>query len=207
MKCTVSFIQALGFVAVLMSIAACGGGSGGGADDDDDVHVDGGQGTPDGHSISDLDPGDCAGFGANAATADQTCGSPFPGTAGEYEQACRKGIASANLCGGNPAAGLACFVTPDASDWQCGFQAAMPSCNNDINAALGMYCLVALGNLNCASLACEFSTDCPGNAQCNDVTHKCFSNSAYCVGLPCAFSTDCPSGETCNGAVGACIRQ
>lgn len=185
--------------------AACGGGTSPSGDDapepDASVSIDG--------STSTLDPNDCAGFAANLVAAAQTCGTPVPANAQQvFEAACRKGVTSADLCGGDPAAGLACFETQDASDWVCAAGEPYPYCNNDLGAALGMYCLVSLGTTACASgIQCQFDADCSNGFECNEATGQCFSKDAYCVGLPCELDADCPTGHTCNGAEGACIIE
>jgi hypothetical protein len=158
--------------------------------------------------MSQLDPHDCDLFASNAVAAQQACGGAVPpGGAAALAMECKKGIAKASLCGGDPAAGMACFRSPDATDWVCQLGTALPYCNNDLEAALGMYCLVQLGNPACASIQCDGSLDCPTGASCNQVTHQCFSNNAYCVGLPCDGSLDCPGGEACNTAEHACIKM
>ncbi len=154
-----------------------------------------------------LDPADCDAFAHNAVAAQQQCGGGLPsGAEATLSAACKTGVSHASLCGADPAAGLACFRAPDPSDWVCQLGTILPSCNQDIDAALGMYCLVKLGDPSCASVACDGSLNCPSGASCNDVTHQCFSNSANCVGLPCNGSLDCPTGETCNSAEHACIK-
>lgn len=190
-------------LSLTLSLVACGGGSPGG---DDDPMPDGGR--TDAPSTN-LDPNDCAGVAANFVAAAQTCGTPLPGNAqAAVEAACRKGVTKADLCGGDPGRGLACFETPDATDWQCALGEPLPYCNNDLGAALGMYCLLALGNTQCASgVRCRFDSDCPGGSACNEATEECFAQDAYCVGLPCRFDADCPNGEKCNDAEGACILQ
>jgi hypothetical protein len=170
--------------------------------------------TPDAAGTTDAPPvvisdADCAAFAHNAATASAGCGSPFPtGAEATLTTFCKKGVASAATCGGNPAAGLACFKTPDATDFQCLAGEAYPACNGDLAAALGMYCVVALGNPQCASgIKCEFNADCSGNSACNDATGQCFSKNAYCVGMPCTFDADCPTNEKCNSAEHACVAR
>lgn len=164
--------------------------------------------TPDPDSgIPSLDPEDCDAFAANAVDAQNACGSDIPaGGEAALAQACRKGLESASLCGGDPGAGLDCFRSTDPTDWVCYAGEVLPSCNNDIEAALGMYCLVKLGDPKCASISCENSLDCPTGYSCNDATGQCFSQSANCVGLPCENSLDCPTGEVCNDAEHACIK-
>lgn len=167
-----------------------------------------GSGSADGSGSSSLNPADCAAFAQNAVDAQTACGAPPPtGAAMALTTACQKGIQKAALCGGDPAAGLACFRSEDPTDWVCQLGEILPSCNGDISAALGMYCLVKLGDPSCASIACQGSLDCPSGSSCNQVTHQCFSNAANCIGLPCDGSLDCPSGETCNQAEHACIHN
>lgn len=191
---------------VLALITACSGGSPSGGDDD--PMVDGGP-RPDGTQTSTLDPNDCAGVAANFVQAAQTCGTQLPSNAqATFEAACRKGITKADLCGGDPAAGLACFETPSAGDFECVLGEPAPYCNNDLGAALGMYCLIALGNVQCASgVKCEYDSDCPSSSACNEATGECFAKEAYCVGLPCKYNADCPNGQKCNDAEGACILE
>ncbi len=186
---------------LMLALVACSNGPG-----DDATTPDGGGGS-DG-SASSLDPADCMAFAQNAVAALTMCGGVAPpdGVA-TLTAACKKGIANASLCGGNPAAGLACFRSPDPTDWVCQLGDAYPYCNNDLDAALGMYCLVKLGDPSCASVACTGSLDCPSGSSCNDATHQCFSNQANCIGLPCHGSLDCPTGETCNQAEHACIHS
>jgi hypothetical protein len=155
-----------------------------------------------------LNPSDCDAFAANAASAQNACGADVSAAEkAALATACKKGIESASLCGGNPAAGMDCFRSPDPSDWVCQLGTVLPSCNADLEAALGMYCLVKLGDPRCASIACDDSLDCPSGSSCNDATGKCFSQSANCVGLPCESSLDCPQGEICNSAEHACIKN
>jgi hypothetical protein len=120
---------------------------------------------------------------------------------------CRAGIDDAALCGGKPAAGLDCFAAKDASDWVCIAGQPYPACGGDLEAALGAYCLMALGNPSCASVSCDYDVDCSSGSSCNSVTGRCFSDSAYCIGLPCAYDVDCPTNEKCNGAEGACVGR
>jgi hypothetical protein len=170
--------------------------------------------SPDGHGSGDgsnttLDPADCTKFAASLATASQTCGTPLPaGAQATFEDWCKKGIPNANLCGGNPAGGLACFASPDPGDWVCLAGQPYPACDGDLGSALGALCLTTLGDPNCAGsgLHCQFDVDCSGNAACNSVTHVCFSKTAYCVGLPCAFDVDCPDNEKCNSGEHACVH-
>ena len=180
-----------------MALAACGGSSTSGDDDD---------GGPDAAVPAGLDPADCTPIAQNFIAGAQMCGTPLPGNAqAQLETTCKRGIAAAAMCGGNPAAGFDCFVTQDATDWTCAGTEPLPACNGDLAASLGMYCVMALGNPNCASgIHCDFDTDC-GPASCNGATKQCFDKGAFCIGLPCEFDTDCPSSETCNGAEHACV--
>jgi hypothetical protein len=169
--------------------------------------------TPDGSNGADgstpgLDPADCMAFAQNAVDAQNACGPGAPpnGVA-VLTAACKKGLQKASLCGGNPAGGLACFRHEDPSDWVCQLGVVLPYCNNDLESAIGMYCLIKLGDPSCASISCTGSLDCPTGSSCNQATHQCFSDSANCVGLPCNGSLDCPTGETCNQAEHACIMQ
>lgn len=146
-------------------------------------------------------------FAQNAVDAQDSCGPTLPPDAVQaLTTACQKGIQHASECGGDPAAGLACFRTEDPTDWVCQLGETLPYCDGDLSAALGMYCLVKLGDPSCASVTCNGSLDCPTGASCNQVTHQCFSNQADCIGLPCDGSLDCPTGETCNTAEHACIH-
>jgi hypothetical protein len=164
-------------------------------------------GSTDTGSDAGLDPADCMAFARNAVDAQDACGAPAPaGAVATLTAACTKGLQQVSLCGGDPAAGLACFRSEDPSDWACQLGEVLPYCNNDLDAAIGMYCLVKLGDPSCASISCTGSLDCPTGSSCNQVTHQCFSNSANCVGLPCNGSLDCPTGETCNQAERACIK-
>ena len=188
---------------------ACSGspmGQGG----DDTMPPDGSTHMPDGSGSgsSTLNPADCDAFAMNAVDAQDACG-PMPpsGAQAALAAACKKGIQHASLCGADPAAGLACFRTEDPTDWVCQLGTVLPYCNNDLEAALGMYCLVKLGDPSCAGIACQGSLDCPSGYSCNQVTHQCFSNQYDCTGLPCDGSLDCPSGETCNQAEHACIHS
>jgi hypothetical protein len=187
---------------MVMALLGCGGSTMNGDDDGgDDDGI-----TPDAPGPATLDPADCTGIAANFVAGAEMCGTPLPGGAqAQLESTCRRGIANADLCGGNPEAGFACFVTEDATDWTCAGTEPLPACNGDLGASLGMFCVMALGNPSCASgIACEFDADC-GGASCNGATKQCFDKSAFCVGLPCEFDADCPSGETCNGAEHACV--
>jgi hypothetical protein len=184
-------------VASALMLAACGGATGG----DDAPVIDGGGGGA-------LDPADCAGVASGLVAAATACGTPVPGGAqAQIESRCRRGLAKADACGADPAGGLACFRSPDATDWVCIGGEPFPSCDGDLGAALGMYCVLALGNPECASgVACTFDADC-GGLECNGATGECFSKDAYCVGLPCTFDADCPTGEACNSAEGACVAE
>jgi len=163
--------------------------------------------TPDGPQPT-LDPQDCTAFAQSLADAAAACGASLPsGGQAAVESWCKAGIERAALCGGNPSAGLDCFATPDPTDWTCAAGEPLPSCGGDIEAALGAYCVMALGNPACGSIACEFDVDCSGNSSCNSVTGKCFGDTAYCVGMPCAFDVDCPNSEKCNSAEGACVQR
>jgi hypothetical protein len=187
-------------VAFSITLAtACGSPTGG--DDDDDG------GTPDAPPASNLDPSDCAPIAANFAAGADMCGAPLPGGAqAQLETMCKKGIAAAAMCGGNPAAGFDCFATPDPTDWACSGGEPLPACNGDLAASLGMYCVIALGNPACASgIQCDFDADCSNGLGCNGATKQCFSKTAYCVGLPCQFDADCPASHTCNGAEKVCV--
>ena len=190
----------------VFTLAACGGSS---ESADDAASPDAMTPPSDGDDPMQLDPAACTAFAANAVMAAQTCGTPLPGGAqAQLETMCKKGIAAAALCGGDPAGGLACFEAPDATDWVCAGGEPYPACNGDLAASLGMYCLVALGNPSCASgIACDFNSDCSNGMSCNGATGQCFATSAYCVGLPCELNSDCPSGHTCNNAEGACIAE
>lgn len=183
---------------LLLTIAACG------SSPDTGMGPDAGSGSG---SNPGLDPADCDAFAHNAVDAQTACGGGLPPDAeATLAAACKKGLASASSCGGDPAGGLACFRSEDASDWVCQLGESLPFCNNDLEAALGMFCLVKLGDPSCVSIKCEGSLDCPTGASCNDATHACFSNDANCVGLPCTGSLDCPTGETCNQAEHACVH-
>jgi hypothetical protein len=197
--------------AVTLLLAACGpvdpdgvgGGAGGSAG------AAGGSAGGAGGSSASLNKADCAAFAANAVTAQASCGAPAPSNgAATLQTACERGVDGAAACGGNPAGGLACFRTPDATDYVCQLGNIFPACNGDLAAALGMYCLVSLGNPSCASgIHCEFDTDCSGSTACNSKTGQCLSKAASCIGLPCTWDTDCPSAEKCNSAEGACVGR
>jgi hypothetical protein len=185
---------------VLVTLApACGGGtSGGGTPRDAD---------PDAGPIQGLDAEDCAAFADSLHAAAQACGQIVPVDPGAVEAACRKGVRSASLCGGDPTAGLACFATADGDDWMCGPGVATPYCQNDLDAVLGAYCLTALGTPECAGLRCEGDYDCPEDSLCNGVTGQCFWREAYCVGLPCDYGYECPEGQECNTAEHVCVLE
>lgn len=194
----------LRFSCVLSVLVACSGSGSEMTAGDDEPSVDGTV------QPQQLDPADCVAFAQSFATAGQTCGTPLPsGGQAMVEQWCRKGVAGAEMCGGNPAGGLDCFATPDASDWQCvGGLGPYPACGGDLASALGALCLVALGNPQCATgIHCRFDADCSNGLVCNSATEQCMSKSAYCIGLPCRFDADCPNNETCNSAEGACIGE
>ena len=157
-----------------------------------------------------LDPADCVAFAQSFAAAGNTCGTPLPaGGQAAFEGWCKKGIAKAAMCGGSPAAGLDCFSAPDATDWTCvGAAGPYPACNGDLGAALGAFCVIALGNPACATgVKCQFDADCSNGLVCNSATDECMSKTAYCVGLPCRFDADCPDQEKCNSAEGACVGE
>ena len=162
---------------------------------------------PDGPSSQTLDPADCTPFAQSFAAAATTCGTPLPsGAQAAFEGWCKKGINAAAMCGGNPAAGLDCFSSPDANDWVCSGGEPYPACNGDIAAALGAWCLVALGNPQCATgVKCTYDADCSSGLICNSATDQCMSKTAYCVGLPCVYDADCPTGHRCNSTEGMCI--
>lgn len=196
-------ISSCSFVALAFALAACGSSGGMDPSGDDDPM------TPDAPMTAQLDPADCTPFAQSIVAAAGTCGTPLPGNAqATFEGFCKKGIMAAELCGGSPAAGLECFATPDATDWVCLGAEPYPACNGDLAAALGMYCLVALGNPSCATgVQCDFDADCSQGLSCNEATGQCFDTQAYCVGLPCEFDADCPGGHTCNDAEGMCIAE
>jgi hypothetical protein len=170
-------------------------------------------GPPDGGAHGDsaapaLDKADCAAFATTTIAAAQTCGTPLPpGAAAALKGYCEKGVADAAMCGGDPAGGLACFRTADPTDYACIAGDVYPACDGDLGSALGMYCLIALGNPQCHSgIHCEFDVDCSGGTACNSATHECFAKTAACIGLPCAYDVDCPSTEKCNSAEHACVH-
>ena len=76
-----------------------------------------------------------------------------------------------------------------------------------VDVLFGLYCLVAINNLNCAGTACTSSLDCATNYGCNEKVGKCFNQSAVCYGLPCTSSLHCPTGQTCNSAAGQCVKN
>lgn len=197
-------MRSLVCVLMIACSAACGGPGNGG-------NGDGGSNMPDAPPSSGLDPSTCTPFAQSFANAAQTCGTPLPGGGqAAFEGFCRKGVTvAASMCGGSPSGGLACFGTPDASDWTCALGEPYPSCNGDLAAALGALCVIALGNPRCASgIKCNFDADCSGsNGSCNGATKQCFDKTAYCIGLPCTFDADCPANEMCNGAEHACVGK
>lgn len=195
-------MRSLVCVVVIVVAGACGNSSKGGGDDG------GGSNMPDAPNAV-LDPKACAPFAQSFATAAQTCGTPLPaGGQAAFEGFCKKGATVAAMCGGNPAAGLACFGTSDATDWMCALGEPYPFCNGDLAAALGALCVIALGNPRCASgIHCDFDVDCSGNSACNDATKQCFDKTAYCIGMPCQFDVDCPANEKCNSAEHACVGK
>jgi hypothetical protein len=156
-----------------------------------------------------LDTTKCTPFAQSLANAAQTCGSPLPaGAQAAFEGWCKKGVIVADMCGGNPAAGLDCFASADPNDWVCSFGEPYPACNGDLAAALGALCVIALGNPSCASgIHCQFDADCSNGLTCNSATKQCMRKSAYCIGLPCTFDADCPTNETCNSAEHACVGK
>jgi hypothetical protein len=160
-------------------------------------------------TVSHLDPAACTGFAQNLAGAAMACGSSLPaGAQASFEGWCKKGVAAAAMCGGDPAAGLDCFESSDPTDWVCQLGEPYPACNGDLAAALGALCVVALGNPSCASgIQCDYDVDCSGNSACNSETRQCFKKSAYCIGLPCTYDVDCPSNEKCNSAEHACVGR
>jgi hypothetical protein len=192
----------LRLLSLLSVFAACGGSSMMSGDDGggDDM-------PPDAPPMTTLDPADCTAFAQSFSAASSTCGTPFPsGGQAAIEGWCKKGIAASAMCGGNPAAGLDCFSSPDATDWVCSAGEAYPACNGDIAAALGAFCLVALGNPQCATgVKCTYDADCSSGLVCNSATDQCMSKSAYCVGLPCVYDADCPTGHRCNSTENMCI--
>jgi hypothetical protein len=183
------------FLCLAILAAACGSSSNPGGDDDtqpDAAHLDASQ---------------CTALAQSAANAATTCGTPLPaGGQASLEQWCKKGVAVAAACGGNPAGGLSCFASPDPSDWVCEAGQPYPSCNGDLGAALGAYCLIASGNPSCASgVHCSYDADCSSGMVCNSATSQCMVKSAYCIGLRCAYDVDCPTHEKCNSAEHACV--
>lgn len=162
---------------------------------------------PDAPTTQTLDPADCTAFAQSLAGAATSCGTSLPsGGQAAFEGWCKKGISAAAMCGGDPAAGLDCFATPDATDWTCLAGEPYPACNGDLGAALGAWCLVALGNPQCATgVKCNYDVDCSSGLVCNSATNQCMSKTAYCVGLPCKYDVDCPDGHRCNSAEAMCI--
>ena len=164
---------------------------------------------PDGSVSSHLDPLKCTPFAQSFANAAQTCGTALPaGAQTTFEGWCKKGVTAAEMCGGNPAAGLDCFASQNANDWVCAAGSPYPTCNGDLAAALGALCVIALGNPQCASgIHCQYDADCSGSFVCNSATHQCVNKSSYCIGLPCQYDFDCPTAEQCNSAEHACIGR
>lgn len=193
--------SALAFGLVMgLVLPACGGGDESSGDDTQGVDAASGK----------LDPADCTAFAQSFAKAGNTCGTPLPaGGQAAFEGWCKKGVTKAALCGGSPSAGLDCFATPDATDWTCvGSFGPYPACNGDLGAALGAFCVIALGNPQCATgVKCRFDSDCSTGLKCNSKTEECMSENGYCVGLPCRFDADCPTNEKCNSAEGACVTE
>jgi hypothetical protein len=170
-------------------------------DPDPETPVDGGMEVT-------LDKAACAVFAQSLVAAAQACGSPLPaGAQATVDGWCRKGIDAAAMCGGTPAAGLDCFASPDPNDWVCSLGEPYPACGGDLSAALGAYCLLALGNPECASIKCQYNADCSDGMACNSATGRCYGKQAYCIGLPCRYDADCPDGERCNGAEHACVGE
>ena len=184
---------------ILFPLVACSSPTGSSGDDTGP--------TPDAPPGQTLDPADCTPFAQSFAAAATTCGTPLPsGAQAAFEGWCKKGINAAAMCGGNPAAGLDCFSSPNANDWVCSGGEPYPACNGDIAAALGAWCLVALGNPQCATgVKCTYDADCSSGLVCNSATDQCMSKTAYCVGLPCVYDADCPTGHRCNSTEGMCI--
>jgi hypothetical protein len=199
-----ALLASLTFFAVACGPAVDPSGTGGGGGGV--LATGGGAG---GGSMPSLNKADCAAFANNAVAAQSTCGAPLPtGAAATLQADCEKGVDAAAMCGGNPAGGLACFRTADATDFACQLGNLSPACNGDLASALGMWCLVSLGNPSCASgIHCQFDVDCSGNQACNSKLGQCFSKSSSCLGLPCTFDVDCPSAEKCNSAEGACVAR
>jgi hypothetical protein len=186
-------------LVVMSCLVACGGPSMSGDDAGDD--------TPDAAISMQLDPADCTELAKSYAATATMCGATLPaGAQAALEGWCKKGIPAAAMCGGNPSAGLDCFASPDANDWVCLGSEPYPACSGDISAALGAWCLIALGNPQCATgVKCTYDADCSSGLVCNGATGQCMSKSAYCVGLPCVYDADCPTGHRCNSTEGACI--
>jgi hypothetical protein len=191
------------FACVLVLVVACGGPSGSSSMTGDDEPM------PDAPMMMSLDPADCVGLASGMVAAAQTCGTALPGGAqATFESMCRRGVMAGAMCGAKAAAGLDCLATPDSTDWVCVAGEPYPACNGDLGASLGAWCLMALGNPQCASgVACQFDADCSNGLTCNSATEQCMSETAYCVGLPCQFDADCPNGHTCNSAEDKCIRE
>jgi hypothetical protein len=188
------------YLMALSFLSACGSPMPGGGDDTP---------MPDGSMQSSLDPADCTPFAQSVATAATACGTSLPpGGQAAFEGWCKKGVTMASMCGGNPQAGLDCFVSPDPNDWVCIAGEPYPACNGDLSAALGALCLVALGNPQCASgIKCTYDADCSTGFVCNSRTDQCMTKNAYCVGLPCTYDADCPTGHRCNSTENACIAN
>jgi len=164
---------------------------------------------PDAAMMQSLDPAKCTAFAQSLVTAAQTCGTTLPANAqSTFESFCKKGVTAAATCGGNPAGGLDCFASPDPNDWVCQLGEPYPYCNGDLASALGAYCVIALGNPQCATgVKCSYDADCSSGLACNDATGQCFSKTAYCVGLPCNYDADCPENHTCNSAEHMCVGR
>src|SRR3569833_1735971 len=136
------------------------------------------------------------------------CGSPGTpgGVQASIELLCHKNNTDTATRSSEPARKLACFASPDPSDWVCQAGQPYPACNGDLGAALGAYCLMASGNPSCASgIHCAYDVDCSSGMVCNSATSQCMVKSAYCIGLPCAYDVDCPTHEKCNSAEHACV--
>lgn len=164
-------------LVLLLSLVACTGGT----SSSDPASSDPASSGP---ASSVLDPVDCTAFAQSMANAATGCGTALPaGGQAAVESWCKAGIANADLCGGNPSTGLDCFATPDATDWTCSAREPLPACGGNIEAALGAFCLMSLGNPACGSIACVYDVDCGTGSSCNSVTGKCFRDAAYCVGM------------------------
>jgi hypothetical protein len=119
---------------------------------------------------------------------------------------------------GSTVSATAC-ATPltKAETCQSQFQSATFTCNGlgvtdstdtcAVDVLLGVFCVAAMNNNNCASAQCMYSTDCPTDWSCNTQTGRCFNQSFSCPGLPCQYSTDCPTNQTCNSGTGQCNRN